>query len=96
MSGYAIYFDHRRRTDPEFRKALRKDAKREARQARVQQEESANAQRNAIRRAVDNAKAEGFPTDVQEKEEYFMQQVGQGEMVSQQREFQAYPGSASR
>lgn len=31
---------------------------------------------------MEQAKEEGFPTDVEEKEAYFMQEVGQGEALS--------------
>jgi import receptor subunit TOM20 len=39
-------------------------------------------QRQAIRAAVEEAKEEGFPTDVEEKEAYFMQEVARGEGLS--------------
>ena len=32
--------------------------------------------------AVQEAQAEGFPTDVEEKEAYFMQEVSRGEVLS--------------
>ena len=33
------------------------------------------------------AKEEGYPTDVEEREGYFMEQVAKGEMLSSQSEF---------
>ena len=79
--GYAIYFDHRRRTDPEFRKALKRDAKREARIAKSQQDGQAEEQRAQIKAMIQEAKEEGFPTIPQEQEGYFMEHVAQGERL---------------
>jgi len=80
--AYALYFDHKRRTDPEFRKNLKREARREARAARSQAEAAGEAQKHAIKQAVDEAIEEGFPTSVELKEEYFMQQVAAGESLS--------------
>lgn len=38
-------------------------------------------QREAIKQAVDEAKEEGFPTSVEEKEAYFLDQVTMGEQL---------------
>jgi hypothetical protein len=40
-------------------------------------------QREAIKTAVAEAKEEGFPSDVEEKEAYFMNEVARGEQLSQ-------------
>ena len=79
--GYAVYFDHKRRTDPEFRKALKRESRREARAAKEEAEAQGEEQKQAIRNAVNDARDQGFPTDVEDKEAYFMEQVGQGEML---------------
>ena len=83
FSGYAVYFDHKRRTDPEFRKALKRESRREARAEKEEAEAQGQQQKRAIRSAVDAAREEGFPTDVEEKEAYFMNEVGQGEVLCQ-------------
>lgn len=82
-TGYAVYFDHKRRSDPEFRKALKRESRREARVAKEQQEAEGAQQKEAIKAAVDEAKEEGFPTDVEDKEAFFMNEVGQGEVLCQ-------------
>jgi hypothetical protein len=82
LEAYAVYFDHRRRTDPNFRKQLKKDSKRLARAAKEEAEANTIKQRQAIRAAVQEAKEEGFPVDVEEKEAYFMQEVARGEGLS--------------
>jgi hypothetical protein len=81
--AYAVYFDHRRRTDPNFRKQLKRESRRQARAAKEEAEAYTIRQREAIKAAVAEAKEEGFPTDVEEKEAYFMNEVARGEQLSQ-------------
>ncbi|MCJ1397736.1 hypothetical protein MMC11_000932 [Xylographa trunciseda] len=81
--AYAIYFDHKRQTDPEFRKALKRESRREARIARTQAEAQGAQQKEAIKAAVEAAKEEGFPTDVEDKEAFFMTEVARGEGLCQ-------------
>ncbi|POS87246.1 hypothetical protein EPUL_000627 [Erysiphe pulchra] len=76
---YAVYFDYRRRNDPGFRKQLRRNIKKQERAVKEEAETQVVRQRQAIKAAVEMAKAEGFPTDVGEKEAYFMEQVARGE-----------------
>ena len=83
LVAYAVYFDHRRRTDPNFRKQLKKESRRQARAAKEEAAAHSSRQREAIRAAVERAKKEGFPTDVEEKEAYFMSEVAHGESLSQ-------------
>ncbi|MCJ1324130.1 hypothetical protein MMC10_000792 [Thelotrema lepadinum] len=82
--AYAAYFDHRRRTDANFRRALKRESKKEARIARSKAEEQTTQQKTAIKEAVAAAKEEGFPDNVEEREAYFMEMVSQGEVLSQQ------------
>lgn len=87
--AYALYFDHKRRTDPEFRKSLKRETRRQARAAREEAEAQGAQQKAAIKSAVNEAKEEGFPTDVEEKEEYFMSQVARGETLCQGGQFRS-------
>lgn len=82
-TAYAVYFDHKRRSDPEFRKALRRESRREARTAKEEAEAQGMQQKRAIQAAVQAARDEGFPTDVEDKEAFFMSEVGRGEALSQ-------------
>jgi len=95
-TAYAVYFDHKRRTDPEFRKSLKRESRRQARAAREEAEAQGAQQKEAIKRAVTDAMEEGFPTDVEEKEEFFMNEVARGERLCQGSKlngyFQAYTG----
>ena len=71
----------------EFRRQLNRSKRREARVAREQAESAGKERQQAIRDAVAAAKEEGFPTDVEEKEAYFMTEVGEGEKMCQDGEF---------
>ncbi|KAJ4389819.1 mitochondrial import receptor subunit tom20 [Gnomoniopsis sp. IMI 355080] len=81
LLAYAVYFDHARRSKPEFRRQLRRNERKQARQAKVEAEVETLHQRVAIKESVDEAKEEGFPTSVEEKEAYFLDQVTMGEQL---------------
>jgi import receptor subunit TOM20 len=79
-----VYFDYRRRNDSNFRKQLKRESRRQARAAKEEAEAHTQKQREAIKIAVAEAIEEGFPTDVEEKEAYFMTEVARGEQLSQE------------
>ncbi|CBX93936.1 hypothetical protein LEMA_P036100.1 [Plenodomus lingam JN3] len=81
--AYAVYFDHKRRNDPEFRKQLKRESKRTQRAAKEEAEHQGAEQKKAIREAVERANEEGFPNDPEEVEAYFMQEVAKGEGMVQ-------------
>ncbi|KAL5359900.1 mitochondrial outer membrane translocase complex, subunit Tom20 domain-containing protein [Aspergillus floccosus] len=81
LLAYAVYFDHKRQTDPEFRRALKRNNRRHARAVKEEAEAQGAQEREAIKKAVQQAKDEGFPTDLEEKEAYFMGQVAKGESL---------------
>jgi import receptor subunit TOM20 len=91
-SAYAIWFDYKRQSDPEFRRTLKRDNRRMARAVKEEVEAQGAAQRDAIKKAVSQAKDEGFPTDLEEKEGYFMSQVAKGESLCAEGTFIS-PGS---
>ena len=62
---------------------MKRESRREARAAKEQEEAQGEEQKRAIKNAVDQAQEDGFPTDVEDKEAYFMNEVGQGEMLCQ-------------
>ncbi|KAL8826660.1 MAG: hypothetical protein Q9191_003659 [Dirinaria sp. TL-2023a] len=82
--AYAIYFDHKRRSDPEFRKALKRESRKQERAAKEEAEAQGAQQKKAIRAAVEAAWEEGYPTNVEDKEAYFMNEVGRGETLCQE------------
>ncbi|PGH17423.1 hypothetical protein AJ80_04793 [Polytolypa hystricis UAMH7299] len=81
LLAYAIYFDHKRQSDPQFRRSLKRDNRRLAREVREESVAEGAKQMEAIKRAVADAKAEEFPTDLEEKEGYFMSHIAQGEAL---------------
>ncbi|KAI4172101.1 MAG: hypothetical protein LQ343_003848 [Gyalolechia ehrenbergii] len=81
--AYAVYFDHKRRTDPGFRKSLKRESRRIAKAAKQEAEAQGAQQKQAVRDAVTEAQEEGFPATVEEKETFFMNMVGQGEALCQ-------------
>ena len=77
--AYALYFDHRRRSDPDFRRNLKKQHKKISKLSEEQQKASERSQKERIKSVVDAANEEGFPRDAEETEQYFMQEVARGE-----------------
>jgi import receptor subunit TOM20 len=82
--AYAVYFDHRRRNDPEFRKALKRESKKIAKAAKEEALAQSSQQKKLVKQAVDLANEEGFPQDAEEVEAYFMQEVARGESLCQE------------
>ena len=77
--AYAVYFDHRRRTDPDFRRALKRESRKQARQEKEAAAAQGARQKEAVKAAVAQAKDEGFPAGADEKEAFFMNEVARGE-----------------
>ena len=89
--AYAVYFDHRRRTDPDFRRALKRESRRQAKAAKEQADAATTVQRRSIREAVDRVNEEGLPTDPEEVEKFFLEEVAAGETLCQDRMFALAP-----
>jgi import receptor subunit TOM20 len=62
---------------------LKKESRRQARAAKEEAEAQNNRTRGLIRAKIADAKEEGFPQNVEEKEAYFMQEIAKGETLSQ-------------
>lgn len=62
---------------------MKRESKRQARAAKEEAEAHTTKQRQVLRAAVEEALEEGFPTDVEEKEAYFMNEVARGEGLAQ-------------
>ncbi|OLN87925.1 Mitochondrial import receptor subunit tom20 [Colletotrichum chlorophyti] len=82
LVAYAAYFDYQRRNKAEFRRELRRNERRQHKAEKETAAQESVRQRQAIKEAVDDAKEEGFPQDVESKEAYFLQQVSEGETLS--------------
>ncbi len=62
---------------------MKRESKKEARAAKEEAEVQGAQQRQTIKAAVAEAQDEGFPTNVEDKEAYFMNEVGRGEALCQ-------------
>lgn len=82
LIGYAAYFDYNRRNSAEFRKALKaKEIKHKKKQAKAKEinEQDTFAK---VKEALNAIEASSIPTDISEKEAFFMQQVSMGEQLA--------------
>lgn len=81
VSAYAVYFDYKRRNDPDFRRLLRRDQKRLAQQRKDSAEQSKLSSRKALKAAHQRATAVRLPTSPEEREAMFMQEITKGETL---------------
>ena len=81
--AYAVYFDYRRRSDPEFRRSLKKQHKKVQKAKEEEGKAAEQGQKERIKQAVIEANEDGFPRDPEETEGYFMQEVARGEGMCQ-------------
>ncbi|KAI9592249.1 MAS20 protein import receptor-domain-containing protein [Syncephalis fuscata] len=79
--GYAVYFDHKRRNDPKFRRKLKRQRKRAEKDRKIKSDVGETATANIIASALARCDDEMAPTSVEGKEKYFMDQVALGESL---------------
>ena len=79
--AYALYFDHKRRSDPEFRRQLKRQHKKISKEESLSAQAAERSQKERIKKVVDQANEDGFPRDPEETEQYFMQEVARGETM---------------
>ncbi|KAI8334581.1 MAS20 protein import receptor-domain-containing protein [Chlamydoabsidia padenii] len=82
--GYLVYFDHKRRNDPKFRKQLKKERKKIAKKEKVEKEQADQGVKELIDQVMLLAGQETLPASPEEKEKYFMAQVAKGESLCAQ------------
>merc|ERR1711939_613652 len=80
--AYAVYFDYMRRNNVEFRRNLLKEQKKVAKQAHVEASKGKEATADALKNAVRQMKSKPVPTNVEEREAYFLEQVAIGEALA--------------
>lgn len=66
---------------------MKKESKRQAKAAQEEAQANNQRQKEVIKAVVIEAKEDGFPVDVEEKEAYFMSEVARGETLSSDGEF---------
>ncbi|KAL1917887.1 uncharacterized protein VTP21DRAFT_3721 [Calcarisporiella thermophila] len=79
--GYAIYFDHKRRNDPQFRRKLKKEKKRAQKVKQEKEEASKKELLDSLKSALEEVDKEKFPDSVEAKEKYFMDYISKGEAL---------------
>ncbi|KAK6464813.1 hypothetical protein DFJ63DRAFT_93823 [Scheffersomyces coipomensis] len=81
--GYAVYFDYQRRNSAEFRKSLRKKANAQKKKSEQLAEQGKQLKVDAVKKALEEDLASNpLPTEIEEKESFFMQQVALGEQLA--------------
>lgn len=93
-AAYAVYFDYQRRANPEFRKNLHREARRQARAEKEKNVAVNKRKSQEVHAVIDDAIEEGFPTGVNEKEQFFMDHVQQGELLAADRKSSPVPYSS--
>ncbi|KAI8970522.1 MAS20 protein import receptor-domain-containing protein [Pilobolus umbonatus] len=79
--GYIVYFDYKRRNDPVFKKELKRERKRKAKQEKKTVEEQAHTVEELINSILETVDKEEFPISPEEKEKYFIDHIGVGESL---------------
>ncbi|KNZ64125.1 hypothetical protein VP01_1064g7 [Puccinia sorghi] len=79
---YCLYFDYKRRNDPFFRKELLKEQRRLVKKNQAQDRNASRELEKMLEAAVTSVNAEPLPSTVEGKEQFFMEQVGIGEMLA--------------
>ncbi|CAO3694489.1 unnamed protein product [Umbelopsis ramanniana] len=84
--GYALYFDQKRRNDPEFRRKLKREKKKSAKKAKMSAESIKQKVSETLEAGLEAVNQEEFPTSVEDKEKFFMAQISAGETLCAQGE----------
>ncbi|KAG0366480.1 hypothetical protein BGZ54_005286 [Gamsiella multidivaricata] len=79
--GYAIYFDQKRRNDPEFRRKLKKEKKRALKHQKEEEKKKVTRTAQTVEEALSGIKEEEFPTSMEEREKFCMEQLSSGEAL---------------
>ncbi|KAF9561202.1 hypothetical protein EC968_005829 [Mortierella alpina] len=79
--GYAIYFDQKRRSDPEFRRKLKKEKKRAMKQMKEEEKKKTTKTAQTVEEALAGIKEEDFPTSMEAREKFCMEQLSTGEAL---------------
>lgn len=81
--GYCVYFDFKRRNDPEFRRSLREHTKNAERKAKLEAKQAKEQVISILKtKLAESLIAEPLPTSPAEKEQFFMTQVGHAEKLA--------------
>ncbi|KAI3403847.1 TOM20 [Candida oxycetoniae] len=80
LAGYVVYFDYQRRNSSQFRRSLRKKAVKQKKIKEEQEKKTKQSKLDAVKKALlEDLKKNPIPTDLNEREAFFMEQVATGE-----------------
>ncbi|KAF9356528.1 hypothetical protein BGX34_009881 [Mortierella sp. NVP85] len=79
--GYAFYFDAKRRNDPEFRRRLKKERKRLQKLAQEEAKVLSTQSAQTVEEALASINEEDFPTSMEQREKFCMEQLSAGEVL---------------
>lgn len=82
LVGYAAYFDYNRRNSSEFRKSLKAKAVKHEKHEAKAKEHTQKSRLDEVKKALTSLESSPIPTDLSEKEAFFMQQVSVGEQLA--------------
>ncbi|KAF2861043.1 protein import receptor MAS20 [Piedraia hortae CBS 480.64] len=77
--AYAAYFDYKRRNDPAFRKHLKRQHQKVAKAHEMESKSAEREHKKKIEQIVADARSGALPTEMEEMESYFMNQVAEAE-----------------
>ncbi|KAF9915400.1 hypothetical protein FBU30_002029 [Linnemannia zychae] len=77
--GYAVYFDSKRQTDPEFKRKLKRERKRAEKLAKAEAKRLADKSTEDIEDFLASVTEDDFPTSMEEREKFCMAQLSAGE-----------------
>ncbi|KAF9986981.1 hypothetical protein BGZ65_005488 [Modicella reniformis] len=82
--GYAIYFDQKRRNNPDFRRKLKKEKKRAMKQIKEEEKKKITKNAQTVEEALASIKEDEFPSSMEEREKFCMAQLAAGEELFNQ------------
>ncbi|KAI8643697.1 hypothetical protein BD408DRAFT_341800 [Parasitella parasitica] len=79
--GFVVYYDCKRRSDPQFKKQQKRERKKAAKQEKLKKGQELSSVEALIASVLKSVAEEDFPESSQEKEAYFMEKVALGESL---------------
>ncbi|CAI5758818.1 unnamed protein product [Candida verbasci] len=90
LASYAVYFDYQRRNSSDFRKSLKKKSIKQRKLKEKEEKESKQSKLDAVKKALlEDLKNNPIPTDLTEREQFFMEQVATGEQKAKDNSIEA-------
>ncbi|GMG20020.1 unnamed protein product [Ambrosiozyma monospora] len=81
--GYCVYFDYQRRHNPEFRKSILRTKRRATKKAKLEAEQDKTKKLEELKEKLNESLiVEPLPTELAEKENFFLNQVTVGEQLA--------------